>query len=255
MNTTEIQTRIDKVLETIDRKKNTIAKKTALIEKKSAMQSGSDFEKEWRVDEIEYLEEDIRRLHIEIEEKEQTLAKYREQLAKAQEKEDVRSKYPQVILDFEKATADAWNEYDLHLKHDVIPEEMKRYEEAKKQWREEHDIKIMSYKDRNVMERELKKYAPHKDRWHLSWTSDEEIIRSNEKDARQLIDNLYARVVRITGNITDASCLFITAGNRNHAVINGFVTGDKGKAEVRSIGCAGYNIVRWHIRTIVTEVH
>lgn len=64
----------------------------------------------------------------------------------------------------------------------------------------------------------------------------------------KLID-LMIRVSKVTGEITDASGLKIQNDN-----LNGFITGKDGKAHVETIGAAGYNIMRFHYRTLIKPI-
>ena len=81
--------------------------------------------------------------------------------------------------------------------------------------------------------------------------SDMEIESQNLKAIDQLIVNLLDRVIEKTGTIVDASGLVVTAGNNGYAVINGCIKGENGSCVVESISAGGYNIQRYHIRTLV----
>ena len=63
-------------------------------------------------------------------------------------------------------------------------------------------------------------------------------------------DDLLNRIINITGTITDASGLYV--GLKGD--INGVVEGDKGAAEVRTIGAGGYNIQCYHYRTLIKRL-
>lgn len=83
--------------------------------------------------------------------------------------------------------------------------------------------------------------------------SDEHIAARAKEDAESLVQDLFYRTRNYVGVATDYSGLHVTTGTHGYAVINGFITGDAGKCEVRSIECGGYNIVCWHIRVIVVR--
>ena len=87
--------------------------------------------------------------------------------------------------------------------------------------------------------------------YNLMHTSDEEIEKENKKAIDNLILNLLNRVIEKTGKITDTKYLKVTSGNNGYAVINGIILGEKGRAVVESIGAGGYNIQKYHIRTLV----
>lgn len=81
--------------------------------------------------------------------------------------------------------------------------------------------------------------------------TDEALARDAEFHARDLVFSLFYRVRDICGEVTDYNNLKITRGSQGRAAINGFLTGTRGKCEVRSIEAGGYNIVCWHIRVLV----
>ena len=71
----------------------------------------------------------------------------------------------------------------------------------------------------------------------------------NEKDRKY--QDLVKRITSITGNIVDATGLYI--GNKN-GEINGIVVGEKAKAKVETISAGGWNIMCFHYRILVHEV-
>lgn len=70
---------------------------------------------------------------------------------------------------------------------------------------------------------------------------------NEEKKAKLL--HLVSRISDITGPITDARGLYIYAGD-----LNGVVLGEKGAANVQTIGAGGYNIQCFHYRMLVHDV-
>ena len=86
--------------------------------------------------------------------------------------------------------------------------------------------------------------------WDLT---EEKIHANNQRDGENLILDLLRRVTKITGPVTDWSELYVTQGNMG-AVINGYVIGEDGRAEVESILAGGYNIQRLHVRTLVKPI-
>ena len=83
--------------------------------------------------------------------------------------------------------------------------------------------------------------------------TDDQIHSRNERDAKNLILNLYNRVVEITGEITSWRNIYLTQGAHFSAVLNGYVEGKQGRAYVESILAGGYNIQRLHVRVLVKE--
>ena len=68
-----------------------------------------------------------------------------------------------------------------------------------------------------------------------------------EEMNRKLLD-LMARVTKITGTITDAQ-LRVRMGD-----LNGNVIGERGIANVYTIGAGGYAVQRWHTRVLVKKI-
>lgn len=75
------------------------------------------------------------------------------------------------------------------------------------------------------------------------WLNNTLIKEMNDK----LVD-LMLRVTKITGTITDAD-LYINKGD-----LNGNVTGERGIANVWTIGAGGYAVQRWHTRVLVRKI-
>jgi len=117
-----------------------------------------------------------------------------------------------------------WNKYDF---------------ERKQRLKEEY--KNLSYK-------EFSNKYKHSD-YEFMHLSDKQIIKNNERDARDLIIDLYYRINRITGKIVNWNDIHYSG-----AALNGIVTGKEGKAKVESILAGGYNIQRLHIRTLVHSI-
>lgn len=241
MKITTLNDRIEKAEAMIAKKENTIAKKTASIEKKTAkiVALGGDPTKTafdyrntndlyWLFADIEWLKEDIERGLKEIEEKKETLEKYKKQLAGEIEREEIILKeMPEVFIPFRDDLVEKWDRFDIK-RRDFLKEE---------------------YINLGYTEF-IKKYK--RAGYEYRFTTDEQIHDNNLYDAKNLILNLYYRVKDITGEITSWSNLYVTSGNAG-AVINGFVEGKEGRAEVESIIAGGYNIQRLHIRVLVKD--
>ena len=60
---------------------------------------------------------------------------------------------------------------------------------------------------------------------------------------------LVEKVTKIVGEITNSDNLHIQAGD-----LNGTITGTLGKAKVQTIGAGGWNIQRFHYRTLVHKI-
>lgn len=227
-----LQERIAKAEEKISRKRNTISKKTALIAKKTAeLDKASDgHDWYWIKCDIRNLSDDLERLSLEITETEKTVANYRAQLAGEIERQSILiHEVPEALKSFQAELITRWDEHDKA-----------RRDRIKADYRE------MEY-------REFCKKYRHVDT-AIKDKTDEQIHEENVRDAEGIVLDLVNRVKDITGKITSWEGLRISAGNNGFAVLNGQVTGKEGIAYVESIGAGGYNIQRYHIRTLVKPI-
>lgn len=238
------ETKISKKQATIEKKQKGIEKKKELLMKKYGWDAGAHnmYDQEARLqygktsegsDEIYWLmcdidgyEEDIKRLHKEIPNIENTVEKYKAQLAGEIERESMFiNDIPEAMKELESRLIEEWNRWDIERRNRL----KKSYKElGHREFRE-----IYSLADYNFM-----------------YSTDEEINTSNQRFARHEVLDLYIRVKDVTGEVTDWSGITLTDGN-TFPVLNGVVTGKEGKASVESIVAGGYNIQRLHIRTLV----
>lgn len=151
-------------------------------------------------------------------------------------KEDTLNDMPEALKEFGEKVVKAWNEYDIGLREFY----KKKYDELEAKYPVNS---IQGYKDF------IKQYKYGA--YQMMHTPDCDFDKENRKNMERLILNLLDRVTERTGKITDASGLVVTTGNQGYAVINGFIIGEKGRCEVESIGAGGYNIQKYHIRTLV----
>ena len=192
-----------------------------------------------------------------IEDKKATLKTYQERLAKAVQKEDALNNLPACMIEFMDSTVELWDAWDKMRRESVKKAHSEYYElcdDARKARREHgRDSEEAKELDREA-EDLFKSYTSFE--WHdLYRMHDEEIHERNVKAGKALVRNLYCRVSEIIGRFENADNLKVTRGNNGFAVINGIVEGNGRKAKVQSVGAGGYNIQRFHIRTLVHEVH
>lgn len=207
-------------------------------------------------DKISDAEESIRNAKEVIAEKMNTRKTYTERLAKEANKDLIIQQLPAPLKEFREKLFKEYVAWSIKMRPLVT-------EARKKHYADYHAISEARYKiDRSDKEalakinKELKaldreyenKYGPYE---YLIGMSDEDIKNREMETTRALILDLFERVTKITGEITDSRYLYVTRGNDGYAVINGTVVGTKGKARVESHGCAGYNIVRYYVRTNV----
>lgn len=77
------------------------------------------------------------------------------------------------------------------------------------------------------------------------------LAKDLKREAEMKYDDIIERTNSVVGQITDASELRIGS---TRGELNGFIKGERGKAEVESIMAGGYNIQCLHIRTLIKPV-
>lgn len=76
------------------------------------------------------------------------------------------------------------------------------------------------------------------------------IGRMLDDEWKRKYDDLIERITAYVGKIVDASAISVNEKDN----LDGVVVGELGKVYVQTIGCGGYNIVRFHYRTILERV-
>lgn len=255
MKATEIKERLTKAQAEVTKKLGTIEKKTARRDKLAKgfadkygvnpletegrfdilEQAGlTSHSKEWddaywTLCDIDSLDDDIKNLYKKIEEKEGTIRKYEDALYKAEEIDNIYEKeIPESMKAMEAELIKEWDRYD-----------MERREHYK-----------MQYKELGF-EKFIKKYTYAA--YQSKNKTDAEIHQTNVKNARAEVLDLYNRVKEITGEVTDWSYIRLKQGN-SFPVLNGYVVGKEGRANVESVLAGGYNIQRLHVRTLVHRI-
>ena len=192
---------------------------------------------------------ELRGIYREIKDTEQKLQKYIVQLEEEQKKEANRT--VQVILDF----LENWKQEAFDYYIEMLP----KYEEAYKKLQEQREAflgdDIESRRERFRLIEEFKQ----KWNWFTHYLGyginqfkldETRLKRDLEKDAKIKYDTLVGKIQDIVGTITDASGLYIA----NNGQINGIIKGDSGSARVETVDAGGYNIQRFHYRTLVHPV-
>lgn len=247
--------RIRKNEETIQKKKDLIIKREKAIAKKEEQLEKSGFGgmtlKEiascepsvirngayWTRCDVENYKKLNRDAERAIEEIENMLIKYRNQLQVEIQKEESINNLPQIFTKFQNMLITKWDEFDI-----------KRRDKIKACLKELH-----SFKNRE----EYKKYRNELlDSFGFNLEekaaqTNEQIHKNNVKDSRNIILDLINRVSAKTGEIIDFSGLEISSDNQGFSILNGTVKGKNGIATVESILAGGYNIQRLHVRVLV----
>ena len=79
--------------------------------------------------------------------------------------------------------------------------------------------------------------------------SDEDIKKHNERYAEDYIIDLYNRVKKEVGEVTDWGNIYL-----NGKALNGYIEGKLGKVEVETILCGGWNVQKLHQRVILHKI-
>lgn len=185
-----------------------------------------------------------------------------DRLNKETEKERfLNNNAPKVIVDF----LEDWKEkaYQWHIKRyddyqaykKQLDEEVIAYKKEigiEREWATKEQEKMMKEKELDWKSIQKKKFEfagttiQHMDTIYdkeerLNWINNQ---LENSKKAKMI--DLIERIHHVVGSITDASYLAIRGGN-----LNGYIIGEKGKAEVETIGAGGWNIQCFHYRTLI----
>lgn len=214
MTSYELKIRIEKANEKVLKKHSTILKKEGWIAKGNKDES-----------EIRWLQEDIKRLNKEIDETQKTIAKYEKQLAGELIREQAMiTEVPESMKALEAELVERWNSYDFERKAKIQAE-----------------YKELGYKEFSK--------GKKKSEFDLMYKSDAEIMKNNERNAKDLVIDLFFRIKDITGEVIDWSGIRFSGG-----ALNGLVIGKEGRVKIESILAGGYNIQRLHVRVLVHSI-
>lgn len=206
---------------------------------------------------IEDCTESVKNARMDIAEKEQILEKYQKALSEAEQRENVYETMPACMREFMDGMIECWDAWD-RMRRESAKNDRETYWKLHDEYRtavREHGNKSDEAKGINREMREIQEQYTQFQWNELPYLKDDEIHALNVKAGRSLVTDLYDRVSAITGQFGDADSLKVTRDNRGFAVINGTVTGNNGRtAKVQSVGAGGWNIQRFHIRTLVHEV-
>ena len=267
---------IEFITKRIDGKQKEIKKlegKLARIEKAKASN--------WENNPYYYNEDDLRWTLKDLETAREALAKYEAELATATEKANSRN--VKAILDF----LESWKEHATEFyRHGLVEyfetrkvlrkmysdwsamsygtpgraEAEKAYRDAETKFRgkmngyyheevtEWHGRKMTTkVKDRDG---ELEYIRPYNQERTIE-DAMARLAKDLKQEAERKYDDIIERTNRVVGQIVDASALRVGS---TRGELNGFILGERGKAEVESILAGGYNIQCLHIRTLIKPV-
>ena len=214
----------------------------------------------WTNNPYYYDENDLKWTQRDIEKANKALADYEARLQAEQEKAGSRN--VQVIIDF----LEQWKAKSRDFYEEMLPIYIAERDEYYAQDRAFCDwfnsrARIEATNEERKAKREewdrIKKDFNSKWSWIMPYVTG--VVRNCRLDTEKLEKDLKAEADRkydfiiertnaIVGQITDASYLRVSNGE-----LNGVVTGTKGKASIMTIGAGGWNIQRYHFRTLVRE--
>lgn len=258
MKAQEIREKLEKAQEAVTKKQGTLQKYYAKAEKirNQIIAKGWDIEagryqkhidgslktKEahecyWMFCDYDDALDGIERTKKAIAEKQETVAKWEFKLQEAEKKERVmETQFPEVLKDFQNHVIKMWDEWDAEHKKFLEKEYNKIRDEVGFRKAFNEFCRKYSYSDYELM---------------TSKTMDE-IHRDNVNASERLLINLWNRVKDIVGEATGWSGLYLTHGNEYEGVtVNGIVIGTAGAAKVETISAGGWNIQKYHYRTLV----
>lgn len=272
MTTAEIKEKLAKAEEVVTKKENTLKKYEAKVEKLKniILDNGWDLDAGryqlhdengdmtdeahdcyWTFCDYEHALDDIRRTKEAIEEKKAVVDKWKNKLAETEQKNALVEQFPEIFKEFQEHVIEMWDEWDKNRR------EFLRKEYAKLEEEETKEKENASMQERRSIIGAFKKFINlyRYAGYEFMHISDEEIHKANVKASERLILNLWNRISEIVGEVTDYSGLHITQGNEwEGTVINGIVEGTNGKALVETIGAGGWNIQKFHYRTLVKRI-
>ncbi len=213
----------------------------------------------WEENPYYYDEGDLQYTADELKEAEAALEGWQEKLRVAMEKANSRD--VKVIVDF----LNEWKEKTREFYMESFPKYRKDLEKYYEKDREYCEWFNYSRRDATAEEKKERKEEIEKVRknfkarwgWFEAYVDcthrkieEERLDRDLKNEADRKYDFIIERTNKIVGQITDASNLYIGSD----AELNGFIIGEKGIAKVQTIGAGGWNIQRYHFRTLVHEM-
>lgn len=219
----------------------------------------------WEANPYCYSEDDKRWTLKDIENAEAALAKYRDELEKATEKANSRN--VTAIIEF----LNGWKtrvrayyvasfeqykiaEADWDRKQAEYSEKRRNMSALSPEWKAAY----AEYKEAAAaFQTEWRFLTPYITRELNAAKTERVLVLDTAKldkdlndDANAMYDEIIERTNKVTGKITDASGLEVGAKGE----LNGFIVGERGTAKVQTIGAGGYNIQRFHFRTLIHAI-
>jgi hypothetical protein len=144
-----------------------------------------------------------------------------------------KKRYNIALQDYYQNDRDYCNWYNSQ-RHNTTIEERKAVEKTHKEYR-------VSF---TKSWRHVTQFDHGSKEWHETMQND------LKEEYNRKYDYIIEKTNEIVGTITDASYLSVDANGN----LNGYIIGDRGKANVNTIGAGGYNIQCYHFRTLIHEM-
>jgi hypothetical protein len=144
-----------------------------------------------------------------------------------------KKKYDIALQDYYQHDRDYCNWFNSQ-RHNTIKEERTEIENNHKEYR----------KNFTLSWRHITQFDHGSKEWHVTMQND------LKEEYNRKYDYIIEKTNEIVGTITDASYLSVDANGN----LNGYIIGDRGKANVNTIGAGGYNIQCYHFRTLIHEI-
>lgn len=219
----------------------------------------------WEVNPYYYSENDKRWTLKDIENAEAALAKYRDELEKATEKANSRN--VTAIIEF-------LNGWKTRVRAYYVAS-FEQYKIAKADWDRKVDEYSEKRRNMSALSPEWKaayaEYTEAATAFQTEWLfltpyitrelnaakTERVLVMDTAKldkdlndDANAMYDDIIERTNKVTGKITDATALKVGAKGE----LNGYIVGERGTAKVQTIGAGGYNVQRFHFRTLIHAI-
>lgn len=266
-----LKDRIAKAEAFIEKKGATISKKTDLINKKKVAIAMGKADAQWTQYEIESLEDDIKRLMADREDKEKSLKQYRIQLDEAMNvkrdckplcefldgwKERVKAWYLKMEKDWTRL--DAYNNYlradtracnywnsgrtqDVYNGKLTKEEAREKYESLRKEATRLKEAYYNTYGEvHELVQKAFCTKVPYADL----------VEKMLQREWESKYDDLIYRATKYVGQFTDVDHLKIGSNGS----INGYIEGTNGKAKVETIWAGGWNIQCRHFRVLIHKM-
>lgn len=241
---------IETIAKRIEGKRKEIAKLEKKLERINKAKASN-----WENNPYFYSENDLKWTTRDLEEAKIALAKYEAELIVEEEKNASRN--VTAIIEFLDRWAERVKAYYGNAFHEFLKarEEFWAKDRQYCEWRNHGGWKDPNKEQIEAEYRAVRKAFTQKWNWITPYiigrdTFDtEKLHKELEQEKKAKYDDIINRTNAITGTITDASGLRV--GEKGE--LNGYITGERGKAKVETIGAGGYNIQCFHFRTLVKK--